>query len=94
MHTIKPIDRGHCRAAKETANIPTVEELTRPEGSAAPSRGAADEGCLDVRFKRMALPDVFVHEVGSQQWLRDQYGLGLEDVKREIRSLLAPATGT
>jgi transketolase len=96
MHTIKPIDRGAIvRAAKETGNILTVEEHNLSGGlGSAVAEVLADEGCLDVRFKRMALPDVFVHEVGSQQWLRDQYGLGLEDVKREIRSLLAPATGT
>jgi transketolase C-terminal domain/subunit len=39
----------------------------------------ADKGCI-CKFKRMALPDVNVSKVGSQQWLREQYGLGVDDI--------------
>ncbi|MEF9974689.1 MAG: transketolase C-terminal domain-containing protein, partial [Clostridia bacterium] len=72
MHTIKPIDKeAIVRAAKETKRIITVEEHNLSGGlGSAVAEVLADEGCLDIRFKRMALPDVNVHEVGSQQWLR------------------------
>ena len=89
MHTIKPIDReAIVRAAKETGRILTIEEHNLSGGlGSAVAEVLADEGCLNIRFKRMALPDVFVHEVGSQQWLRERYGLGLEDMKREIEAI-------
>ena len=86
MHTIKPIDReAIVRAAKETGAIITVEEHNLSGGlGSAVAEVLADEGCLNVKFKRMALPDVFVHEVGSQAWLREQYGLDVKDIEREI----------
>ena len=89
MHTIKPIDReAIVRAAKETGRILTVEEHNLSGGlGSAVAEVLADEGCLNVRFRRLALPDVFVHEVGSQQWLRERYGLGLEDMKRAIEEI-------
>jgi transketolase len=86
MHTIKPIDKEIIiKAAKETGRIITVEEHNLSGGlGSAIAEVLADEGCLDIRFKRMALPDVYVHEVGSQQWLRDLYHLGIADIEREI----------
>lgn len=89
MHTIKPIDReAIVRAAKETKRIITVEEHNLSGGlGSAVAEVLADEGCLDIKFKRMALPDIFVHEVGSQKWLREQHGLGVSDIENEIRKI-------
>ena len=89
IHTIKPIDR-ECivKAAKETGRIVTIEEHNMSGGlGSAIAEVLADEGCLDVKFKRLALPDVFVHDVGSQQFLRDKYGLSLDDMKNAIRDI-------
>lgn len=89
MHTIKPIDReAIVRAAKETGRIVTVEEHNLSGGlGSAVAEVLADEGCMNVKMKRMALPDVFVHEVGSQQFLRERYGLGMQDIVREIENI-------
>ena len=86
MHTIKPIDReAIVRAAKETGRIVTVEEHNLSGGlGSAVAEVLADEGCLNVRFRRLALPDIFVHEVGSQQYLKDIHGLSLADMERAI----------
>lgn len=86
MHTIKPIDReAIVRAAKETGRIITVEEHNLSGGlGSAVAEVLADENCMNIKFKRMALPDIFVHDVGSQQWLRDKYGLSVADMEREI----------
>ena len=86
MHTIKPIDReAIVRAAKETGRIVTVEEHNLSGGlGSAVAEVLADEGCLNVKFKRLALPDVFVHDVGSQRYLRDIYGLSEQDMERAI----------
>ena len=89
MHTIKPIDKeAIVKAARETGRIVTVEEHNLSGGlGSAVAEVLADEGCLNIRFKRMALPDVNVHEVGSQQWLRELYHLGAADIAEEIRKL-------
>ena len=86
MHTIKPIDRETIiKAAKETGKIITVEEHNLSGGlGSAVAEVLADEGCLNVKMKRMALPDVNVHEVGSQQWLREFYYLTAPYIEEEI----------
>ena len=89
LHTIKPIDReAIIKAAKETGRIITVEEhnLSGGMGSAV-AEVLADEGCLNVRMKRMALPDINVHQVGSQQWLRDYYHLSAPFIEQEIYNI-------
>ena len=85
MHTIKPIDReAIIKAAKETGKIITVEEHNMSGGlGSAVAEVLADEGCC-AKVKRIALPDVYVHEVGSQQWLREQYHLTAPYIEEEI----------
>ena len=86
LHTIKPIDReAIIKAAKETGRIITVEEhnLSGGMGSAV-AEVLADEGCLNVRMK---LPDINVHQVGSQQWLRDYYHLSAPFIEQEIYNI-------
>lgn len=86
MHTIKPIDKeAILKAAKETGKIITLEEHNLAGGlGSAVAEVLADEGCLDVKFRRMALPDVNVHEVGSQQWLREFYHIAAPDIEKTI----------
>jgi len=89
MHTIKPIDReAIVKAAKETGKIITVEEHNLSGGlGSAVAEVLADEGCMNVKMKRMALPDVNVHEVGSQQWLREYYHLTAPFIEDEILNI-------
>ena len=86
MHTIKPIDReAIVAAARQTGRIITLEEHNLSGGlGSAVAEVLADEGCLNVRFKRMAIPDIYVHEVGDQQYLRERLGLTAPAVEREI----------
>ena len=86
MHTIKPIDReAIVKAAKETGRIITVEEHNMSGGlGSAVAEVLVDEGCTNVKMKRIALPDVYVHEVGSQQWLRELYKLTAPHIEEEI----------
>ena len=89
MHSIKPIDREeivHC--AKNIGKILTVEEHNLSGGlGSAVAEVLADEGCM-CKFKRMALPDVNVSKVGSQQWLREQYGLGVDDIVKTVKEMV------
>lgn len=86
MHTVKPIDKeAIIKAAKETGKIITVEEHNLSGGlGSAVAEVLADEGELNVKMKRIALPDVNVHEVGSQQWLRDFYHISAPYIEEAI----------
>ncbi|MBQ9543531.1 MAG: hypothetical protein IJV00_00225, partial [Clostridia bacterium] len=86
MHSIKPIDWEEIvYCAKTIGRIVTVEEHNLSGGlGSAVAEVLADEGAI-CHFKRIALPDVYVSKVGSQAWLRGQYGLGVEDVYHEIK---------
>ena len=85
LHTIKPIDRAEIvAAARDIGKIITLEEhnLSGGMGSAV-AEVLADEGAV-CKFKRMALPDVNVSLVGSQEWLRGQYGLDADSIAAQI----------
>ena len=47
-----------------------------------------DNGAGNIRFRRMALPDVNVCKIGSEEWLRDQYGLGVKDIVDTVKGLV------
>ena len=89
MHTVKPIDKeAIVKAAKETGRIITVEEHNLSGGlGSAVAEVLMDEDCGNVRMKRIALPDVNVHEVGSQQWLRELYKLTAPHILGEIEAI-------
>ncbi len=91
LYSIKPIDReAICRAARETGAIVVLEEhnLSGGVGSAV-AEVLMDEGCGDVLFRRLALPDIYVTKIGCQQWLREQYGLGAAGIAEAIRQIVA-----
>ena len=76
------------KAAQETGRIITVEEHNMSGGlGSAVAEVLLDEGCTNVKMKRIALPDVYVHEVGSQQWLREQYHLTAPYIAEEILNI-------
>ena len=87
LYSIKPIDKeAILSAAKETGGIIVLEEHNIHGGvGSAVAEVLMDEGCGNVPFKRMAFPDVNVSLVGSQAWLREQYGLGTADVIKAVK---------
>lgn len=89
MHSIKPIDREEILySAKKIGRILTVEEHNLSGGlGSAVAEVLADENCV-CQFKRMALNDVYVSKVGSQAWLREQYGLGANDIYNTVKVML------
>ena len=90
MHTVKPIDRDAVvRAARDTGAIVTLEEHNLVGGfGGAVAEVLMDEGCLDVKCRRMALPDVNVSKVGSREWLLEQYGLGVSHIEGAVRDII------
>ena len=89
MHTIKPIDIAAVLDAAETGCVVTLEEHNICGGmGGAVAEALMDNGAGNIRFKRMALPDVNVCKIGSEEWLRDQYGLGVADIVSTVKSLV------
>lgn len=43
---------------------------------------------MGVRFKSFALPDLFI-EHGSQEILRDKYGLSVEEISKGVLDILS-----
>ena len=89
MHTVKPIDVAAVLDAAETGCIVTVEEHNICGGmGSAVAEVLMDNGAGNIRFKRMAIPDVNVCKIGSEEWLRDQYGLGVADIVSTVKGLV------
>nr|WP_320191939.1 transketolase C-terminal domain-containing protein [uncultured Desulfobacter sp.] len=87
VHTIKPLDRGMIiKAAKETTAIVTVEEHTIYGGlGGAVAEELMDNGVYPERFLRIGLEAGFSSIVGSQQYLRKQYGLDAKTIAEKIK---------
>jgi transketolase len=81
MHTVKPIDReAIIRAANDTGAVITVEEHNLSGGlGSAVAEVLSEEGAF-VPFKRIGLPDTYVHEVGSHSWLLDKFGFSPDSI--------------
>lgn len=88
--SIKPIDReAILRDAAETGAILTVEEHNLSGGfGSAVAEVLTDAGGSRIKFKRLALPDVYVTEIGSQAFLRDRYGLGVDAITDAVVGML------
>jgi len=70
-------------------SIITVEEHNINGGlGSAVAEVLMDEGAGDIKFKRIALPDVNVSKIGSQEWLLEQYGLDPTGIAGSIKTLL------
>jgi transketolase len=90
MHTVKPIDKDAVvEAAIKTGGILTVEEHNICGGlGSAIAEVLMDSGHGGINFKRIALPDVNVSKIGSQDWLRDQFGMGVNDIVKAIKAMV------
>lgn len=86
---VKPVDRAEVEAAaRETKLLVTLEEHSLIGGlGSAVSEVVAELG-LGVRVERVALPDAFVKEIGSQEYLRAALGLAPEQIRDRIRRAL------
>lgn len=91
LHTIKPIDReAILSAAQETGGIVTVEEHSVDGGlGSAVGEVLLDAEIFPQRFKRIGLRAGFSSIVGSQDYLRKQYGLDEYSILADVRNLLS-----
>jgi transketolase len=93
MHTLKPLDDDAVLlAARETRAIFTVEEHSVIGGlGGAVAEVLAESGEPLPLFRRFGLPSAFATTAGTQEYLRDQYGLSAESLMNEIRRALEKA---
>jgi len=85
MHTVKPIDRETIvGSANDTNMIVSIEEHSKIGGLGSHISDVITEEGLKFRFLKLALPDAFIHTVGSQSYLRKVYGLTPDKIARKI----------
>lgn len=90
VHTIKPFDVGLVLdIAREIKTVVTVEEHTVIGGlGSAVAETLLDNGVQPKAFLRIGLGDRFSSMVGSQAYLRQQYGLDASAIAGKIRKLI------
>jgi len=103
MHTVKPLDGEAVQAAlRETSAVFTLEEHRETGGlGSAVAEVVAESGvhCTSVRhtgvrgviFKRFGIKDEVLHEIGSQDYLRERSGLSPNGIIAAIREVMARA---
>jgi transketolase len=89
MHTVKPLDTEAVLAAvRETAAILTLEEHSVLGGLGSAVAEVLAECGEPFVFKRLAIPNIFVHQVGNQDYLKGLYSLTVDGILRVADSLL------
>lgn len=90
MHTVKPLDAHAVHAAaRETGAVFTLEEHSVDGGlGGAVAELLAEAGEGPFTFRRFGLPSAFSSFVGTQEYLRAQYGLTAEALASAIASIL------
>jgi len=85
MHTIKPIDREIIvKSANNTDIIVSIEEHSKIGGLGSHIASVIFEERLNIEYLQIALPDEFIHTVGSQNYLKKLYGLTPHQIARKI----------
>lgn len=86
MPTIKPIDQETIKkAAKETKAIFTVEETFDIGGLGTATAEVLAESGFSKLFKKIAIPNHYPKEIGSQNYLRGIYGLQPDQIAATIK---------
>lgn len=82
MHTVKPIDKKLIiKSASDTGIIFSLEEHSLIGGmGSAVAEILAEEENLNCFFRRIALPDMFVNDIGSQDHLRSINFLSVDGI--------------
>jgi transketolase len=90
MHSIKPIDENEIiDAAMNTGGIVTIEEHNKDGGFGS----AICEVCMDnyiipKKFLRIGLDNIYSSIVGSQEYLKSQYGINSTAIVKKVLDLL------
>jgi transketolase len=89
MHTIKPIDKEIIvKSANNMDIIVSIEEHSKIGGLGSHIASVILEERLDIKYLQIALPDTFIHIVGSQNYLREVYGLTPVQISAKILNFI------
>jgi len=86
MHTIKPLDRELLASLSTSfSHWATLEEHSLIGGlGSAVAEWIADQRPGPITLSRFGTPDHFPHPIGSQKYLRAQYGLDPKTISQKI----------
>jgi transketolase len=95
MHTVHPLDNDVVlAAARDTGGLVTVEEHTLHGGlGSAVAEVCMDAGVAPTAFKRVAFREGLPSIVGSQNYLRQRYGMDERAVTAAVESVIRGAAG-
>lgn len=95
MHTIKPIDvDAIVHAAQETGGIATIEEHQVLGGLGSSVADVLQDAEIKVdRFWRFGIANTIERNVGSQDYLRQQFGLTAQDIVKRLAVPRSQAAG-
>ena len=90
IHTIKPLDQSLIvQVARETRAVLTVEEHNLAGGlGEAVSSVILENSLAPLKFHSMGIRERFCSGYGSQKYMREKYGLGVQDIVRNAKKLL------
>lgn len=94
FHTVKPLDEARlAEVFAGCAVVAAIEEHSRIGGlgGAIAEWLAARPAPPRARLLSCAVDDVFLHQVGSQDWARSLFGLTAETIAGKVRDALAAA---
>ncbi len=76
MHTVKPLDKDIILdLVDKGVEIQTMEEHSIIGGLGSAVAEVIAESGKGVKFKRIGIPDKFSHYIGSQKYIKKQFGL-------------------
>jgi transketolase len=85
MHTLKPIDEKLIRKlCSDFKTIYTVEEHYEIGGLGSIVSDIIVKSGLNCKLIKIALPNIFVKEAGSHEFLRNKYNLSPEKIAKKI----------
>lgn len=85
MHTIKPLDEDYLlRASSDFKMLVTIEEHGKIGGLGGAVAEWRSNNNVAVNHLILGTPDEFMHEVGSQEYARDKYGLVAKKMAKTI----------
>ena len=89
FHTIKPLDREYLASLSQRVKlIVTVEEHGCIGGFGSAVAEWRSMASAKIDHLIIGIDDVFMHEVGSQQYAREKFGLTAENIVNKITQKL------
>lgn len=89
MHTLKPIDEKLIKQlCSKFKNIFTIEEHYEIGGLGSMVSNIITKVGLNCKLVKIALPNIFIKEVGSQEFLRNKYKLSPKEIEKTILKTL------